>query len=58
MEHLCEIPISDEALLYGCAVVTCYEDDKGRFVMENGEYGTYANFCPFCGMKAPTQSPS
>jgi hypothetical protein len=45
---------------YGAAVTTCVEDEAGRFWVSNQdmygnlEYASQVNFCPFCGVKAPT----
>lgn len=39
----------------GPAVVACTEDNEGRLWCGNSEYTTQANFCPFCGYKAPQQ---
>ncbi len=40
---------------YGVAVERCYKDKDGRFIIDNGEYVQQVNYCPECGIKAPTQ---
>ena len=39
----------------GSAVELCIEHDQGEFWVDNGEYSTRVNYCPFCGAKAPAQ---
>ena len=38
---------------YGSAIHECIEDENGEFWVDNGEYATQVNFCPFCGEEAP-----
>lgn len=38
----------------GAAIDTVDEDDQGHFIASNGEYASQVNFCPVCGVKAPT----
>jgi len=40
--------------LYGPAVTKCKEFD-GMFLVDNDEYASQVNYCPFCGAKAPIQ---
>jgi len=40
--------------LWGQAILNCREED-GQFWVENGEYSSQVNYCPFCGAKAPEQ---
>lgn len=40
---------------YGDAILDCTENEKGEFWVDNGEYSSRVNFCPYCGEKAPTQ---
>lgn len=40
---------------YGSAIVDCVENSDGTFWVENGEYASRVNYCPYCGMKAPNQ---
>jgi len=42
---------------FGPAITDCSEDENGRFEVGNGEYGSYVNFCPYCGEKAPLGIP-
>ena len=37
---------------YGPAIEYCRESD-GEFWVDNGEYATQVNYCPWCGEKAP-----
>ena len=48
--HRCELN-TDEAGA-GAAVDACYEDEQGRYWVENGEYASMVHFCPVCGKKA------
>ena len=41
--------------LYGCAFNACWEDDEGRFWVDNGEYCSQVVYCPYCGTKAPVE---
>ena len=53
MKHKCKIetPWGD----CGPAIEICYEDDEGRFWVDNGEYGSQVFYCPYCGAKAPVE---
>ncbi len=51
--HECVLPPCSPGL-DGRAIERVYEDDQGRFIAENGEYGSEVHFCPVCGAKAPT----
>ena len=42
---------------YGAAVCWCEEDEEGRLWVDNGEYSSQVNYCPYCGFRAPTQVP-
>lgn len=42
---------------FGPAIEYCSEDEHGHFTVGNGEYGSYVNFCPYCGAKAPKGIP-
>ena len=37
---------------WGDAVGACYEKKDGTLWVDNGEYGSQVNFCPYCGYKA------
>jgi hypothetical protein len=41
---------------YGEAVDGCYEEDNGTLWVENGEYMSQVNFCPYCGYKAKVEA--
>ena len=43
--------------LFGEAIDRCDEEESGHFTVDNGEYSSYVNFCPFCGAKAPKGIP-
>lgn len=43
--------------LYGSAITDCYEKER-QFWVENGEYASQVNFCPFCGERAPSPATS
>ena len=40
---------------YGPAIDVCVEDERGKYWVDNDEYSSQVNYCPFCGSKAPTQ---
>ena len=40
--------------LYGAAIWSCRDRD-GQFWVDNDEYASRVNYCPFCGEKAPLQ---
>jgi hypothetical protein len=37
---------------HGPAITDCWEDDDGSLWVENGEYASQVNYCPYCGYKA------
>lgn len=58
-KHACRTPEQAEPCgRHGPAVDDCREDEEGYFVVGNDEYSSYANFCPFCGAKAPSPIPT
>jgi len=58
MSHCCKAPRDAEhAGGFGAAIEDCTEDEAGRFVVDNGEYRSFVNFCPFCGERAPSAIP-
>lgn len=40
---------------FGWAIEDCTEHDDGSFWVDNGEYASRVNYCPFCGASAPKQ---
>lgn len=40
---------------YGPAFDRCRENSLGEFWVDNGEYFSRVNFCPYCGTPAPTK---
>ena len=48
----CEAPNESKDYIYGCAIWVCYEDELDELVVENGEYGSQVNYCPYCGYEA------
>jgi hypothetical protein len=40
---------------HGHAVEYCLESIEGELWVDNGEYSTRVNYCPFCGYKAKKQ---
>lgn len=40
---------------HGPAVCRCIEDEVGKYWVDNDEYESQVNCCPFCGSEAPTQ---
>jgi len=51
-KHRCEAPNESKDYIYGCAIWVCYEDKLDELVVENGEYGSQVNYCPYCGYEA------
>jgi len=41
--------------MYGGAITRCWEDEEGQFWVDNGEYCSQVNYCPYTGTKAPKQ---
>lgn len=41
--------------LFGPAVTTVLMDEEGKMWVENGEYSSQVNFCPFTGTPAKKQ---
>jgi len=41
--------------LCGAAIQCCIEDECGALWIDNNEYASQVNFCPYCGYKSPTQ---
>lgn len=37
---------------YGGAIGACYEREDGTLWVDNGEYASQVNFCPYCGYRA------
>lgn len=37
---------------YGEAIGTCWENSNGELWVDNGEYDSRVNFCPYCGFRA------
>lgn len=37
---------------FGEAIEECYEDELGQLYVSNDEYGSFVNYCPFCGKQA------
>lgn len=40
---------------YGTAIDICCEEENGELWVNNGEYDSQVNFCPYCGYKAKIQ---
>jgi hypothetical protein len=51
--HRCEWKLPHKA--HGEAIESCIEDEEGRFWVDNTEYASQVNYCPYCGAKAPVQ---
>lgn len=51
-KHRCKAPNESKDYIYGCAIWVCYEDELDELVVENGEYGSQVNYCPYCGYEA------
>ena len=56
LPHFCTpdaITDADESEI-GSAIEICEEDADGHFHVSTKQHRTRVNFCPFCGLKAPT----
>lgn len=51
--HYCEKEYPRPYKMYGGAINRCWEDEEGRFWVDNGEYCSQVNFCPYTGTRAP-----
>lgn len=53
--HKCinELYDQNKSRSWGNAISECYENEQDEFWVENGEYDTEVNFCPFCGKESP-----
>lgn len=49
--HKCSRRLPHSA--WGPAIEQCESDEQGRFWVDNFEYASQVNYCPFCGAKAP-----
>lgn len=50
--HYCEPQYDLPFFLHGTAIDRCYEDLDKKLFVDNREYGSQVNFCPFCGYEA------
>ena len=58
--HACEreqIPHDPNVDGHGPAIERCEEREDGSLWVDNLEYGSRVNFCPFCGYKAKVPAP-
>jgi hypothetical protein len=53
--HNCKVPPKAEHGQYGYAVMYCVENEVGELWVDNDEYQSQVNYCPFCGYKAAKQ---
>lgn len=51
--HRCEGALP--SAIHGDAFSVAYEQADGSLWVENGEYASQVNFCPYCGFKAKVQ---
>lgn len=47
---------NDDQIGYGDAFNYCIEEEDGRLLVENSEYGNYVNFCPMCGYESKNKN--
>jgi len=52
MKHHCKAPKEAESYDYGEAINTCYENEEDKLIVENGEYASRVDYCPYCGYEA------
>ena len=50
--HNCEAPREAKDYIYGQAITQCVELEDGTLTVDNDEYGSQVNFCPYCGYEA------
>lgn len=51
-DHNCECLLPQTGC--GQAITICFQR-HGELFVDNGEYESQVNYCPFCGVKAPLQ---
>lgn len=52
--HICEGTLPNGH--YGQAIKRCEERSDETLWVDNDEYASQVNFCPYCGYKAPVQA--
>lgn len=50
--HYCTQPKGTKDYIYGVAIYQCTELEDGTLMVDNEEYGSQVNFCPYCGYEA------
>lgn len=53
-KHSCEV-VALKYDLFGVAVTTCHEDEKGFLWIGNSKHKNTVNFCPQCGYESKQQ---
>jgi hypothetical protein len=52
--HKCKLPKGAKYGMWGGAVGECWGKEDGTLWVDNDEYASQVNYCPFCGFKAIT----
>jgi hypothetical protein len=50
--HYCEAPRKAKEYNYGVAIYRCTELEDGTLMVDNDEYGSQVDYCPYCGYEA------
>lgn len=50
--HECNAPNEARDGMYGIAIDKCWESDDGILWVDNDEYCSQVNYCPYCGYQA------
>lgn len=50
--HYCEAPRTAKEYNYGVAIYKCTELKDGTLMVDNDEYGSQVDYCPYCGYEA------
>lgn len=51
-KHYCHAPKEAKSYQYGVAVLECWQEEDGTLTVDNGEYASQVNYCPYCGYEA------
>lgn len=53
--HYCESTNDAKWGMYGNAIDKCIELNDGTLMVDNDEYSSQVNYCPYCGYEAKTK---
>ena len=50
--HYCKASRKAKDYIYGVAIYQCTELEDGTLMVDNDEYGSQVDYCPYCGYEA------